>query len=98
MSHTPGPWKWDMDGTRGFPVLYGNITQSGCTAVLGLSGERCYLDPGSPDGRLIELAPEMLEELKAAESWLYGLDSEGQRECRARIGKLIAKAGGKTSQ
>lgn len=63
---TPGPWKWDLDGTRGYPVLYGG--EDGGYAVLGLPGDRSYMNPDSPDARLIAAAPEMLDMLKTIEN------------------------------
>ena len=39
-------------------------------------------------------APEMLEELKVAVSWLYGHHNEGQEKCRQRIEALITKVTG----
>lgn len=67
MEHTLGPWKWDAEGTRGFPVLYGG--HDGCHAILGLDpdGQRLYLCMNDPDAKLIASAPEMAEKIKELE-------------------------------
>lgn len=55
---TSGPWKWDAEGTRGFPVLYGG--KDGGTAVLALPGDRSYLYLDSADAKFIEATPELV--------------------------------------
>jgi hypothetical protein len=99
MKHTSGPWKWDRDGTRGFPVLYGGM--DGGHAILGLDpdGQRLYLSCDEPDARLIAAAPDLLEACRIALQhidYLQGHAPEARGQNYRTIEEAIAKAEGRS--
>lgn len=57
--HTPGPWRWDGYFLRGADGT--TVWDDGSA-----SGEYGGYDANSPDGHLIEAAPELLEALQLA--------------------------------
>jgi len=91
MSHTPGPWVVGNQDPLNFGKQRGNGTEP-IGFVYGPSfPERSELGQRAlADARLIAAAPELLEALKRAHTWL-----QGSEPGRAQyLGEVIAKAEG----
>jgi hypothetical protein len=88
MRHTPGPWKADDKGKAVFIPLRAHHCEQLGIQVGFVSWED---DKESlANARLIAAAPEMLEALKRAHTWL-----QGSEPGRAQyLGEVIAKAEG----
>jgi hypothetical protein len=95
MSHTPGPWHY----RRGDEWSHSVVTHHGtlpdgsqnCWTVADINKMR---EPEhEANARLIAAAPDMLEALKRAHTWL-----QGSEPGRAQyLGEVIAKAEGETT-
>jgi hypothetical protein len=88
MRHTPGPWKADDKGKAVFIPLRAHHCEQLGIQVGFVSWED---DKESlANARLIAAAPELLEALKRAHTWL-----QGSEPGRAQyLGEVIAKAEG----
>lgn len=102
--HTPGPWYIDPD--KPTMVLDGPlktageiVAQCGASAKLGIA-MHISIASSQANARLIAAAPELLEALKEARRWMYGIPAENGATCETKsemvdmMDAAIAKAEG----
>jgi hypothetical protein len=93
--HTPGPWEvkpyaWQRGNVSVFAPKFGRAPYGACVAYTPCSDGVGGAEGALANARLIAAAPELLEALKRAHTWL-----QGSEPGRAQyLGEVIAKAEG----
>ncbi len=94
VKHEPGPWSVDLSDDR-FLVRDSNddVVADCWNGTIGDNGETA-LDTCGPNARLIAAAPELLEALRSARTWLAPVGVPAK--VAEQIDAAIAKAEGRS--
>ena len=93
--HTPGPWRAEFEGSRGYRMQHADNVGLPFGYFSGLD---THAPVNKANARLIACAPDMLAELIAKEAWIVDYIPEGTTGRAAELASVraaIAKAEGR---